>query len=124
MFRLATTRTFEWPVEVRLPSAAEPGAMETHGFIATFESIPIEEAERIEKTDATTTDAGSRLVHGQVALIRRVMTGWRDVVDETGNQVAFSVERLAAACAEPWFRNAVIGAYAQALRGEAARRKN
>ncbi|MFZ1681508.1 MAG: hypothetical protein WAT70_10855 [Rhizobiaceae bacterium] len=118
MFRIARARTFEWPVVIRLPSPDMPGSLDEHGFVALFEAISLDEAEKVER------ETGGDIVAGQKALIARVLKGWRDVVAEDGQPLAFGAEALDAALAEPWFRNGLINAYAQALRGEEARRKN
>lgn len=122
-FVIAQTRTFDWPVTVRLPDPERPGEIAEQSFIASFEAVPVDEVERIEK-EASASGGASGLVAGQAAVIRRVLKGWRDVVDAAGNDVRFNEAMLDAVCAESWFRLAVIGAYAAAMRGDAARRKN
>ncbi len=123
MFTLATSRLFTWPVTVRLPDPVNPGAFAEHGFIATFEAIGLDEAEAIEQ--AAAGDGGPlALARGQAAVIMRVLKGWADVVDADGRDIPFTPAALAGACGEAWFRTAVIAAYAQAISGQEARRKN
>ena len=89
MFRLVEEATYEWPVDVKLPSTTKPGTFETHRFFVEFVVVASDEARAIE---AELRDAGTDADDAAQsdALLIRAARGWRDVVNADGGEIPFS----------------------------------
>ncbi|MCB1833930.1 MAG: hypothetical protein KDH19_10930 [Geminicoccaceae bacterium] len=74
MFRISEEQTYWWPVTVNFPA---DGAFAKMTFKGQFKVIPVSDLQRIA--------GGSSL-----EIIREALIGWKDIVDESGEQVPFS----------------------------------
>ncbi len=97
---LTEPRDFFWPVKIQVPGL---GAQE---FEAQFADLGQ------DALSAFGSDAG-----GDADLCRRVLTGWRGVVDEQGAEVAFTSERMEALINRPYARRAIVEAFVGAILG-------
>lgn len=119
MFTLVSQHLFWWPVTVRMPDPIETGRINSHTFEMRFEATPQEEAIAYQEELAALPLADQ--ARRQNEQLMRVAKGWREVVDESGNAVPFSVESLKAAMQFTWFREGVWTAYMDGLSGTEAR---
>lgn len=112
MFKIAKERTYEFPVDVKLPKEDRPGRYETHRFHVTFEALPVSESRELvrEIDDARRTGDDSRDLDRE--LMRRVMKGWRGV-EET-----FDEDTLELAINDPFVLRALVEAYRKSVNGE------
>ena len=111
MFRLVEEATYEWPVDVMLPSQTKPGTYDPQRFWMTFVMIPSDEAQAIE---AELRDADDGDVD---ALLMRAARGWRGVVDAEGDGIPFSEPALRALLNWAPVRLACYRAYTDSLSG-------
>ena len=116
MFKLVEEATYEWPVDVKLPSTTKPGTFETHRFFMVFVVVPTDEAKAIE---AELLDAGTGADDAARAdaLLIRAARGWRDVVDEAGDEIPFSEPALKHLLQLTPIRLACYQAYTASLSG-------
>jgi hypothetical protein len=122
MFKFDPNPTFWWPIKVRVPSALVPGQYDTQEFRALFRlrgTADIEAVARAiadlpeaERYAATLTDTSSTIID------------WADVVDGDGRAVPFSAAQLRALLDHPAVMRAVQVAWAEAVYGGGAARKN
>ncbi|KQO53069.1 hypothetical protein [Methylobacterium sp. Leaf85] len=122
MFKLATKHTFLWPVTVRMPDPAKPGAVVAHTFTATFEAITQAEAAVIDAR--IRQDYPDDYETHSADYILDVTHDWQDVVDAGGEPVPFSKDLLAQQLGLSWFRRGIVAAYSEAMNGQAARQGN
>lgn len=126
MFVLSDRRVFVADATAILPSAETPGAYIDYAFRLEFEAIDEEESSSL----ATLTDedlaqaAATAPARADKRMLRRIILGWSDVVDRSGQQIPFAADVLEIAIAQPWFRAAAFAAYRAAMTGGEARRGN
>jgi len=81
-----------WPVVVKAPSSATPGAIVEHRFEVLFETLEHDEAEKIDNEVSAAEIAGDTSKRN--VLLRRVVKGWKGVVDQKQQPIPFSTEVL------------------------------
>lgn len=122
MFTITKKRLFWWPVTVKIPSPDNSGVYQEHGFEMQFEAMPRDRALEIDaernRLPAAERDALA------FEFLFEVARGWRDVVAEDGTDAPFSEELFRQQLQYPWFRDAVVAAYEQAVTGQDARLGN
>jgi hypothetical protein len=115
-FVLQDDITFDWPVDVAIPTERVPGTHEQHRFTVKFRALPVEEARalaaEVESTAATADREGR-----QDAMLQKVVAGWSDVLTPEGAEVPFTPAALERLVAWPWVRLALYRAYADAISG-------
>lgn len=120
-FKIAETRTYWWPVTIKLPDPEKSGRIVTESFDMQFEAIPRDEALEIsEKIDALPPE--ERPAH-QHDLLLRVCKNWRNVFDGK-DEVRFSEENLRLMLQFSWHRIGIYEALNNSAIGEVARRGN
>lgn len=121
MFKVTDTPRFVWPVEVRLPSATEPGKIETQTFTGHFVLLGKDRMDEMAAAMATANSAGADATYAEtMTQIRNVLVGWGDdVVDDDGAAIPFSAEALDDICRFPQVREAIAIAYGEAASGKA-----
>jgi len=114
---------FWWPVTVRTPDPDNPGTFISEEFEMQFEALSKTEGEALDDAYAALeTDKEKRAHEHDVA--RRVAVGWRGVEEGDGKALAFSAEGLEQMLEYSWYRAGIYTAYAEAMGGQEARRKN
>ncbi|QSX32456.1 hypothetical protein JYB87_11830 [Shewanella avicenniae] len=109
MFKLVDRITgLCWPVTVRVP--VNGGKVEEQEFTAVFNLLSQDEYE--QALQSAKDDA---------EFISKFMTNWEGLVDDQGKEVKFTVAKLRKACGYPFFRQAIIKAYNEAVQGAAAK---
>ncbi len=107
MFKITTSDTFKWPVEVRIPT--DGGRHLKSSFDAEFRRLPQSQLEKLAE----------RLVQNEgeaAAVCREIVVGW-DGIEDDGGAVRFSEEALGRVLDIPGVVPALIGSYFDALRG-------
>lgn len=122
MFKLTHDHVYWWPVEVKVPDPNRPGRTMRQAFEMLFEAVPPAELERLDGESADAPPRGR--LDGERRLLARVCRDWRNVVGPDDQPLTFTPEALDAAIGQPWFRLAVMTAYARSLTGEEARLGN
>lgn len=77
MFILSDRERFSWPVEVPEPQA--DGSMVYREFVATFERLPDDELDPLQKESYR-------------ALLEEVLVGWDHVIDSDKNPIEYNAE--------------------------------
>ena len=108
MFKIQEQRTVTWPVQVRIP--ADGGRFEKADFQVEFALLDQARIDEILNTEDRSTSM-------DVAFLREVVTGFRDVRREDGNEMAFSAENLGMLLGIPYVRNAMIDAFFSCISG-------
>lgn len=112
MFKLSQATTYTWPVTIELP--ADGGRTEKHTFDAQFQRLSQSRIEEIrgliERNEIRDVD-----------LVREVVTGWSNVVDNDG-PVPFSAFALDQLLEIPMVASGIVLALFQSISG--AKRKN
>lgn len=109
MFKISQSKTYFWPVTVEM--AADGGKFEKHTFDAEFRRLSVDEIAALGESDDTGGTA-----------CRRIMAGWKGIVDDSGEEVPFSESALADLLKYPPVRMAIMVAFRASLQGAA--RKN
>lgn len=122
-FIVSQNRQFWWPVLVVMPSQTVAGETEEQSFEALFEAIGHDEAKALDE-ERTKAASVNDVISTEIAMLQRVVKGWRGVVGGDEAELAFSDEAFRAAINFTWTRKALYRAYAEAMSGEAARIKN
>ena len=106
MFTFTQQRTVKaWPATIIV--AENGGTVSRHPITVDLELI---DAEQYRKLAAL----------GDVAVISAIVKGWEAIGDEQGQPLPFTAENRDALAKHVGFANAVLTAYMQAARGEAA----
>jgi hypothetical protein len=130
-FVFRTTLEFFWPVTVKLPSQTTPGAFDAFSFEVQLagldRSVMRKHAERASMTGSasiTGQDIGQTAAPetAEDAALKEMVTGWRGIVDEAGQPIAFSPSALDQLLDLPWVRRGLWTAVYEAASGEAARK--
>lgn len=107
-FKLAAVRTFKSKIQVRMPN--DNGSHTVMTFTALFKALKISEANRLQETNP------------ELPVLKEVLIGFEDVVDESGAQVAYSEEARDLLLDEPLVAAELLRVYArEAMQG---RQKN
>jgi hypothetical protein len=107
MFKITTSDTFKWPVEVRIPT--DGGRHQKATFDAEFRRLPQSQLEKMAERLTQNEGDGA-------AVCRELVVGWEGVEDDAG-PVRFSAEALGRVLDIPGVVPALIGSYFDALRG-------
>ena len=99
MFRLLDSWRFERQVPIGLPDGHEESCR------VEFSAISHQEAQELAR-------------RGDEELLRRVVVGWQDIVDENGQKLAFTRANLARLLSYPFVVRSLSMAYVEGLRGE------
>jgi len=119
-FVLKQSASYTWPVSFKLP--ADGGKYEKQSFDAEFKRLPqarineiqvevqarIKAAERNEAIEDGITDQ---------SIAREILVGWSGIVDDEGDQVAYSIATRDQLLEVPTVAAAVILAYFESLTG-------
>lgn len=81
MFKLGLTDSYTWPVKIKLPT--DEGKVLEQDFFATFKRLSQPEIESMF------TDAKGGALN-DVELVKKFFIGWKNIVDDSGNQLPFS----------------------------------
>ena len=122
-FVLAKSLRYWWPVTVRIPDPVNAGEFVAQKLRLQFEPAPLSE-ERAESEKARKLKTPQEFEEWVAARYRRVIKDWDGVVDEAGNVVPVSPERLDAAMEFNWFRAGVKAAFDASISAEEARLGN
>lgn len=111
MFVITQKNTFTWPVEFQIPGDGKP----IKGQItAEFKRVPQSRMDAILQPETAPSDD---------ELAREVLTGWKDVKDEAGEELEFNAVNLNQLLEVAGMRRAICIAYLEAMMG-GAKRKN
>ena len=113
MFVLQETRTYDWPVVVKMP--VDGGKFESRRFTATFRLLTRDQADDLTQDPARDQDTD---------FLMDVVVGLKGVNDEDGNEIPFDADLLKKMIGIAYVRTAMIEAYFNSITGDAARRKN
>lgn len=108
MLKIVKTRKFRTRVRIAFPTL--DGKSEVASFMAEFEALKISDIEKLQRED------------GDAALIKRVLIGATEIVDEDGNALAWSDATRDALLDEPLILRALSEAYLREAMG--AKEKN
>ncbi|TXN60898.1 hypothetical protein [Methylobacterium sp. WL6] len=122
MFTVTSKRLFWWPVTVKIPHSEKAGEQQDHTFEMQFEAMPLDRAAAIDAARNTLPEA--ERAKRSFDFLNEIAKGWRDVVGQDGEAVAFSTEAFEAQLNFAWFRDGVLEAYREAVTGQAARLGN
>lgn len=122
-FKLIDEYRYWWPVTVEMPDPEKPGKTVKQSFTMQFQPMPADEGEAMLKEIAALPTPEERLSRQHEELMR-VCKGWRDVVDDKGDEVDFSTEALKAALQFSWFSRGLYRSYASSLAPDEARKGN
>jgi hypothetical protein len=86
MYRIQTEPRYWWPVKIRQPDPAKPGAMLVHEFEAEFKWLTQQDY------DAWLANVGQRT---DAEVMPEVCTGFRKVRNEDGSELANTPDNLA-----------------------------
>jgi len=123
-FVLKQSTSYSWPVSFKLP--ADGGKYEKQSFDAEFKRLPqarineiqtevqarIKAAERNEAIEDGITDQ---------SIAREILIGWSGIVDDDGDEVAYSTASRDQLLEVPTVAAAVILAYFESLTGQKAK---
>lgn len=123
-FVLKQSTSYKWPVTFKMPT--DGGKYEKHTFDAEFKRLPqsrinelqvevnrrIKATERDEEYDGEVSD---------LSLASEVLLGWSGVVDDDGDEVAFTEANKAQLLNVPMMSGAIIEAYFDSLAGKKAK---
>ncbi|MFN3313284.1 MAG: hypothetical protein ACK46Q_07440 [Hyphomonas sp.] len=122
-FKLSKTHRYWWPVKVRMPSPDVAGEFVEMELRLQFEPMPRDEALAEQDQLSRNSQVRDMAVHEEAQFIR-VIKNWDDVIDDDGEIVPFSPDKLRIALQQSWFRASVSKALAESMHGEAARLGN
>lgn len=111
MFVMNQKPTFTWPVEFTVPGDGKPTKAQ---ITAEFTRVPQSRMDAI--LDPATAPEDD-------ALVREVLTGWKEVKDESGADMEFNAVNLNLLLEVAGMRRAICIAFLEAMMG-AAKRKN
>ena len=116
-------RRFWWPIMVLVPG---DGAQEEQHFEAQFEELTFEQIEAAAELAVPRDDKARdvRVILEEVAMIQRVVVGWRGVVNAGGTPIPFDAGNLEALSQISYVRRAVFEAYVDVITGRRLERKN
>lgn len=135
-FSLASLATYEWPVDVQVPSN---GSFTTHRFTGVFKHLSHDDAKAMlaamnakvaelkarEGEDSTPLDAATLIADHQIALYSDIFVGWReDLTDTSGERLPATPENIRSLLGQRMIRDAVIKAHRDSQAGEEVRTKN
>jgi hypothetical protein len=109
MFKITQSSSYIWPVTVEM--ATDGGKFEKHTFDGEFRRLNVDELQTLSDTDDTGGSA-----------CRKILVGWKGVVDDNGEEVPFSETALEQLLKLPSVRMAIMLAFRASLQGAA--RKN
>ena len=109
MFKMTQSSTYTWPVTVLMP--ADGGKFDKSTFDVEFRRLTVDEIKGLEDQDET----------GR-AQCKAIVTGWKGVVDDKGDDVPFSDNALDTMLAWAPVRAAILTAFRESITG--ARAKN
>jgi hypothetical protein len=115
-FKIKQSAAYWWPVRFTTPSAARAGEHDEHEIEVQFKRLDTEQHKALEKEVSE-----QKLMDPDV--VPRIVTGWRNVIDESDGEVPFTPEALAELLRTPGVATAIIGAYFDS-RYEAARKNS
>ena len=122
-FVLAKSYRYWWPVTVTIPDPENAGDFLKHELRIQFEPQPREE--EIADSEAAGKLKSLREIEDfEIARFRRVIRNWDGVIDEAGELVPFSQERLDMALQFNWFRAGVKDAFDASISRQGARLGN
>ncbi|CDX19603.1 conserved hypothetical protein [Mesorhizobium sp. ORS 3359] len=122
-FKLIDEYTYWWPVTVDMPDPDKPGKVVSQSFTMKFQAMRADDGVAMMKEIAALPTIEERSAKEHEELMR-VCKGWRDVVDEKGDEVEFSEAALRAALQFAWFSRGLYKAYARSLAPDEARKGN
>ena len=123
-FVLAQTESYSWPVTVEFP--IDGGRFEKQTFDAVFKRLPqtrineiqsevqarIKAAERGEAFESDISD---------ISIADEVLAGWAGVVDDDGEEVAFTAASKAQLLNIPGLAGSIVEAYFESVAGRKAK---
>lgn len=112
-----------WPVQVRIPDPENPGKLIEQVLRLQFEPKSREEQLAAQEVTAKLTTLRDLTAHDTAEALA-IIKDWDGVVDDAGDIVPFSPERLEQALQQSWFRKAVNVALAESMNGDEARLGN
>ncbi|MES0068796.1 hypothetical protein NKJ73_23760 [Mesorhizobium sp. M0074] len=122
-FILAKEYLYWWPIKIELPDPTNPGKWKTMSYTHQFAGVDEDAAIALGKEIEALPTQEERKTREHDLLIQATR-GWRDVVDEDGNEVEYSEEVFRQALQQTWYRVALYSAYANSLASPAARKGN
>lgn len=121
-FVLKQSSTYTWPITLVLP--VDGGRREKHTFDGEFRRLPqtrINEIVRIARLqERGKLDEDEELRDQDAA--KEVLAGWRNVVDDDGEEIPFSDSKLNELLEIPTVAGQIVRAWFESL--EVAKRKN
>lgn len=122
-FSLVEDYTYFWPVTVDRPDPENAGRWVAEDFEMEFTAMSQDQAEALD-LELLNLPADQRAARQHDHLLK-VARGWRGVVDNDGEEVTFSRERLEKMLkAAAWYRLAIYKAYQASLHKDEARKGN
>lgn len=122
-FVLAEKRTYWWPVEVYSPSEKKPGTFDRQKFDMQFEALSRSEMKAHDEEMREITDL-AELQAKMDEVILKSACDWKEVVDEKGEPIPFSIEALVVALNDNWIRNGIWASWLKSQRNEDGSVKN
>ncbi len=113
MFTLGSSENFEWPVRVSLPVSG--GKHQEVSFKAAFKRLPQSRCKELLLLGRT----------GEISdndVVKEVLTGWSDVVDNDSRELPFNPANLDRLLEVPTAGACIVAAYFEAVGG--GKRKN
>lgn len=122
-FSLVDDYAYFWPVTVDRPDPDNPGRWVAEDFEMEFTAMDQDEAEALQnEIMALPAEKRAARQHDQILKVAR---GWRGIVDDDGEEIAFSRERLEKMLkAGAWYRLGIYRAYYASLSKDEARKGN
>lgn len=137
MFKVVPNLTFWWPVKVLEPDPEQPGKLIEQEFQAEFKLLDDNEAKAsaevrrqiVARFSPDLDDQALQAVTDELeaherASVRRVLVGWRDIVDAKGNPIPFDDQSFSALYNMYRVRTALNRAYKEAISEDQARLGN
>lgn len=112
MFKLNQSKTFRWPVEVKLP--ADGGRFDTHDFDIEYHRISQSRIVQILELIASGEAKGKDVT-------KELVAGWARVHDAEGKEIPFSDDALDRLLEVPGVCAAINDSFIQAIRGQKAK---
>lgn len=106
MFKLMQKSAVWWPVSINEP--IDGGKVAIHPCEIEFELLPQSEYELLAQD-------------GDITLLERLVQGWRDILDERGEPLAFNEDNIQALLQVPYVRSSFLQGYMQAVSGAAVK---
>jgi hypothetical protein len=113
MYKMGSSESYSWPVKIILPT--DDGKTVAQDFKAVFRRIKQTEIDGFLNDVAAgkTTDR---------EIVKSVMVGWKDIIDESGNQIPFTDSLLDQVLEPAGIASQIGSAFLESLR--AGRVKN